>query len=86
VAQSAIHGLFGPIFDAIGKVKIAHCLENQFTVHDLCDCDRKQHVETEVESLLAIVVEDIRVNIRSCGIRIEIQSLKVGKACGFDGI
>jgi hypothetical protein len=41
---------------------IAACLENQFRVHDLCDCGHGQHVKAQVEALPAIVDEDIPVN------------------------
>jgi hypothetical protein len=38
-APPGIHGTVGPIFYAISKANtIAACLENQFRVHDLCDC------------------------------------------------
>jgi hypothetical protein len=64
-ASSAIHGPLGPIFYPINKANIiADCSENLFRVHDLCDCDHRQHVEAEVEALLAIIDEDILVNFR----------------------
>jgi hypothetical protein len=41
-APSAIHGPLGPIFYPIDRANIiADCLENQFRVHDLCDCDHR---------------------------------------------
>jgi hypothetical protein len=43
-------------------------------------------VEAQVEAQLATIDEDIPVNFRPCDISKEIQSLKLGKACGFDGI
>jgi hypothetical protein len=43
-------------------------------------------VKAEVEALLIAVNEDIHVNFRSCDVSKEIQPLKLGKACGFDGI
>jgi hypothetical protein len=62
-ASSAVHGPFGPIFYPISKANIiADCLENQFKAHDLCDCDHRQHVEAQVEALLAIINEDVTVN------------------------
>jgi hypothetical protein len=44
-------------------------------------------VEAEVEALLATVDdEDIPVNFRPCDVSKEVESLKLGKACGFDSI
>jgi hypothetical protein len=39
-----------------------------------------------VEVLLATVDEDMPVNFRPSDVSKEIQTLKLGKACGFDGI
>jgi hypothetical protein len=43
-------------------------------------------VEAQVEALQATVDEDTPVNIRHCDVSKEIQSFKLGKACGFYGI
>jgi hypothetical protein len=43
-------------------------------------------VEAEVKPLLATVDEDTPVKFQSYDVSKEIQSLKLGKACGFDGI
>jgi hypothetical protein len=43
-------------------------------------------VEAQVEVPLATVDEDIPVNFCPCDVLKEIQSLKLGKACGFDDI
>jgi hypothetical protein len=43
-------------------------------------------VEAQVEALLATVGEDTPVNFRPCGVSKQIQSLKLEKACDFDGI
>jgi hypothetical protein len=40
-------------------------------------------VEAQVETLLAGVSEDIPVYFRPCDISKEMQSLKLGKACGL---
>jgi hypothetical protein len=62
-APSAIHGPLGHMFCPISKTNIiADCLEKQFRVHVLCDCDHRRHVKAQVEALLAIVDEDIPVN------------------------
>jgi hypothetical protein len=61
-APSAIHGPFSPIFYPIDKANIfTDCLENQFRVHDLRDCDHRRHVEAQVKALLATLDEDIPV-------------------------
>jgi hypothetical protein len=86
-APTAINGPLGPIFYPLDKANIvAACLEKQFRAHDLCDCNHRRHVEAEVEALLATVDVDIPVNCRPCDISKKIQSLKLGKACGFYGI
>jgi hypothetical protein len=57
--QTAIRGLLGPIFYPIDKANITgNCLENKFTVHDLCDCDHRRHVEINVDALLTTVDKD----------------------------
>jgi hypothetical protein len=43
-------------------------------------------VVAQVEALLTATDEDIPVQFRSCNVSKEIQSLKLVKACGFDGI
>jgi hypothetical protein len=86
-ALSAIHVPLGPIFYPVDRANIiANCLENQFTTHDLCDCYHRRHVEAQVEALPATVDEDAPVNFRPCDVSKVIRSLKLGKACGFDGI
>jgi hypothetical protein len=84
---SAIHHPLGPIFYPNDKANIiADCLENQFRMHDLCDCDHRRHVEAQVEALLATINGDIPVNFQPCDVVNEIQSLELGKAYGFVGI
>jgi hypothetical protein len=58
-APSAIHGPFGSIFYPIDIANIyAEYFENQFTVHDLCDCYNRRHVDAKTEALLTAVNED----------------------------
>jgi hypothetical protein len=86
-APSAIHCPLGPIFYPIDKANIiADCFKKQFRAHDMCDCDHKRNVEAQVEARLATVDEDSPLNFRPCAVSKEIQSSKLGKACGFDGI
>jgi hypothetical protein len=47
------HNLFNDTADII-----ADCLENQFRAYDLCDYNHRQHVEAQVEALLATVNEE----------------------------
>jgi hypothetical protein len=59
---SPVHGLLGPIYYPVDKANIiADCLQNQFTAHDLRDCDYSRHVKAQVEALLANFEEDISV-------------------------
>jgi hypothetical protein len=84
---TATHGPLGPIFYPTDKANIIEdCLENQFTALDLCDCENRRRVEAQVEALLATIDEDIRLNFQPHSIRKEIQSLELGKSCGFDAI
>jgi hypothetical protein len=77
VDQKHHHGPLHHIFYPIDKANlIADCLGNQF----------RGHVEAKVEALLAIINKDTPVNFRPCNVSKEIHSLKLGKACGFDGI
>jgi hypothetical protein len=86
-APSVIHDPLGSIFYPIDKLYItADCLENQFTPHGLCDYDNKLQADVRVYALLATVDEDIPVEFRPFDVSKEIQYLKLGKACGFDGI
>jgi hypothetical protein len=44
---------FRPYFHPLEKaIAIADCLENQFTLHDLCDENHKRQVEATVRTLL----------------------------------
>jgi hypothetical protein len=43
-------------------------------------------VEAKDVALMATINEDTNINFQPCNISKEIQSLKLGKACGFDGI
>jgi hypothetical protein len=52
----------------------------------LCNCDHRRHMEAQVETLLGTIIEDSPVKFWPCDISEEIQSLKSGKACSFDGI
>jgi hypothetical protein len=47
---------------------IADTLENLFRADDLCRCDRRRHVETKHEGLLATIDEDTSVKVRRCDI------------------
>jgi hypothetical protein len=84
---TAIHGPLGPVFYPIEKASvIANYLENLFTPHELCDTDHERRVEARVQALLTTAGENSSVNFRLCDVSKEIRSLKLGKACGIDGI
>jgi hypothetical protein len=86
-AQSAICGPLGPLFYEVDKANtIADSLDNQFTVHDLCDCDYRQQVKATVQALLHTTDEGTPVEFHPCDILKEGQYLKLGKAHGLDGI
>jgi hypothetical protein len=53
---TAIHGPLGLQFLLLGKANaIVDCLENQFTLHDLCDENHKWRVEASVQTQLEAV-------------------------------
>jgi hypothetical protein len=65
---------------------IVDCLENQFASHDLCNENHEQQVEARVRALLAFVDSTPLGKVRPCDIHKLVNSLKLRKACGFDGI
>jgi hypothetical protein len=64
----------------------ADCLENQFTHHDLCDENHERKVEARVQALLEAVNNKPPERIRPCDLQKVINSLKLRKVCGIDGI
>jgi hypothetical protein len=53
---------------------------------ELCGWDHKQQGDTTDQALLASVDEGAPVKSRLCDVSKELQYLKLGKACGPDGI
>jgi hypothetical protein len=52
-ASTTIHGRLGLKYHTVDKANvIAHCLENQFTLHDLCDENHEWQMESRVQTLL----------------------------------
>jgi hypothetical protein len=57
-APTAVYDPLGAIYHPNEKANaIAHCLENQFTSHDLCDENHERRVETRVQVLLASIAD-----------------------------
>jgi hypothetical protein len=86
---TAIHGSLGLTFHPLEKANaIADCLENQLTPHDLCDESHKRQVEARVQTLLEAVDNNppSPERIRSCDLQKLVNSLKLRKTCGIDGI
>jgi hypothetical protein len=65
---------------------IADCLEKQFTSHDLCDESHDPGVKTGVQVLLPLAGDTALEKTRPCDKEKLVKTLKLGKACGFDGI
>jgi hypothetical protein len=65
---------------------IAECLENQFTSHKLCDKNHEWQVKSIVQALLTAEDNDPPEKVRSCDLQKLINSLKLKKAYGIDGI
>jgi hypothetical protein len=84
---TANHGPFGLTFHPLEKANAtADCLENQFTLHDLCDENHKRQVEARVQTLLEATDNNSPERIRPCDLQKLVNSLKLRKACGIDGI
>jgi hypothetical protein len=65
---------------------IADCSENQFTSHNLCDQNHERPVETGIQARLAPVDDTPLGKVRPCDVRKLVNTLKLRKACGLDGI
>jgi hypothetical protein len=65
---------------------IADCLENQFTHHNLCDENHERRVDARVQTLLEATDNKPPKRIRPCDLEKLINSLKLRKTCGTDGI
>jgi hypothetical protein len=86
-APTAIHDLLGLKCRPADKAnEIANCLENQFTPHDLCEENHEGRVEARFQALLEAADSDPPEKIRPCDLQKLLNSLKLKKACGVDGI
>jgi hypothetical protein len=84
---TAIHHPFSLIFHVLEEANAtADCLENQFTLQDLCDENYKWQVVAKVQTLLKAVDNSSPERIRPCDLQKLVNSLKLRKACGIDGI
>jgi hypothetical protein len=87
MAPTAVHGPLGITYHPNGKTNvIVHCLENQYTSHDLCDKNHEGQGEIRVQALLASVDGTPLGKVRPCNIHKLVNSLKVRKVRGLDGI
>jgi hypothetical protein len=86
-APTAVHGPLGITYHPKEKGNaIAECLENQFTSHDLCDENHEIWVEAGVQALLESVDDTPLEKERPWVVHKLVNSLKLRKACAFDGI
>jgi hypothetical protein len=86
-APTVIHGPLGPKFQPADKANtIADCLEKQFTSCKLCDENHERQVEARVQALFEAEYNDPPEKVRPCDLQKLINSLKLNKACGIDGI
>jgi ferredoxin-NADP reductase len=86
-APTAIHGARGLKYHPFEEVNaIADSLEIQFTQHGLLEENHERRVEARVQALLEIVDNNPPQRIRPCDLQKLINSLKLRKACGIDGI
>jgi hypothetical protein len=83
---TANYGVSGLEFHRFEKTNaISDCLEIQFTSHDLYDDNHERRVEVRVQALLE-TVDNSPQRIRPRYLKKLINSLKLRKACGIDGI
>jgi hypothetical protein len=87
-APIAIHGASGLKFHPPEKANaIADGLETQFPPHHMCDQNHLRRVEARVQALLETVDNNPPPQrLRPCDLKKLINSLKVRKACGIEGI
>jgi hypothetical protein len=86
-APTAIHGPLGKKFHLLEKANaIIDCLEKQFTPHNLCEESHERLVKARVKDLLEAIGNDPPLKISSCDLQKSLNSLKLRKACGIDGI
>jgi hypothetical protein len=87
-APTAIHGRLGLKYHPVDKANvIADCLENQFTPHDLCEENHeRRRVEASGHALLEAVDSHPPERIRPCDLQKLLNSLKLKKASGINGI
>jgi hypothetical protein len=86
-APIALHGPLGIQYHPNEKANaIADCLENQFTFHDLCGENHERRVETRVQGVLSSKDDTPLGKVRPCDIYKLVNSLKLTKICGLDGI
>jgi hypothetical protein len=86
-ASTAINGATGLKFRPFEKANaIADNLEIQFTPHILCHDNHERRVEARVQDLLETVDTSPPQRKRPCDIKKLINSLKLRKPCGSDGI
>jgi hypothetical protein len=86
-APTAIHVASGLKFYPSDKANAtADCLEIQFSPHYLCDDNHERRVEAGVQALLETVDNNPPQKIRPCDLQKLINSLKLRKARGIDGI
>jgi hypothetical protein len=86
-APTAIPGTLVPALYPNEKASvIGDYLENLFTPHELFETDHEWRVEARVQALLISADGKSSVKFRPCDVSKEIRSIKLGKACGIDGI
>jgi hypothetical protein len=61
-------------------------VEIQFKSHDFCDESNERRVDIRVQALLASVESTPLGKVRPCDIHELVNSLKLRKACGLEGI
>jgi hypothetical protein len=86
-APPVIYGPLGPTFQPTYKAnEFDEWLEKQSTPHKLCDENHKRQVEARVQALLEAKDNEPPEKVRPCDLQKLINSLKLNKAYGIDGI
>jgi hypothetical protein len=86
-APTVIYGPLGPkLQPAVKANTIVDCLEKQFAPHKLYDENHERQVHAGVQALLEVEDNYPPEKVRPCNLQKLINSLKLNKACGIDGI
>jgi hypothetical protein len=84
---TTIHGPSGFKFLPSEKANVnSHCLENQFTPHDLCEKSHEWQLEAGIQALSEAMDNSLPEKAKPCDVQNLIISLRLRRACRTNGI